>query len=146
MSSDATDLNRRRTAAWLELDESGMVQEDIGKLLGVSQATVSRAIGIANGRLDGPYTDDMNCTINKYIKKRDKQRAECERKQGEANDRADAEESPSVGQTSRERLWDWVDSQLSFAEQSKIVCAYLDDPQESLMSELSPVHAERQPA
>ena len=124
MSSDANELYRRRTAAWLELDESDMIQSRIGKLLGVSQATVSRAIGIANGRLAGPYTDDMNGAIDKYIRRRDEQRAKCERERQEVEDSADEDESVSEEESRRERLWDWVDGELSSGEQEAILRAY----------------------
>ena len=58
--ADAREVERRRTAAWLELKDSSMKQKEISTLVGVSQASVSRAIGISEGRRDGPYTDEMN--------------------------------------------------------------------------------------
>ena len=60
MSDPESELNRMRTAAWLELKDSPMKQKEISTLVGVSQSSVSRAIGISEGRRDGPYTDEMN--------------------------------------------------------------------------------------
>lgn len=150
--SDASDLNRRRTAAWLDLDESEMSQSQIGGLLGVSQPTVSRATLIAKGEIDGPHTDHMNHAIDRYIKIRDERRAECERKRQEAAERAAAERSLREEESRRYRLWDWVYGELSSKEEEQVLRAYRrhHDPREPLTEDeelaILARHLERRPA
>ena len=90
MSDPESELNRMRTAAWLELKDSPMKQKEISTLVGVSQSSVSRAIGISEGRRDGPYTDEMNEAVDRYIIVRDEQKAEIQRIQQAAAERAAA--------------------------------------------------------
>ena len=135
--SDARELERRRTEAWLELDESEMIQTEIGELLRVSQPTVNRAIKIAKGERDEPYTDYMNSAIDRYIVLRDERRAERERKQRDDARRAAAEEALREEEDRREQLWDWVDGEMLSEEQSQILRAYHQwhNPREPLTSD-----------
>ena len=120
--ADAREVERRRTAAWLELKYSGMSQDDVGKLLGgLSQSTVNRAIGIAEGQRDGPYTDYMNRTIDGYIIKRDERKSEIKRIQQKAAERADAEKARRKEMARRERLRAWMDDELDLDEQDSIL-------------------------
>ena len=125
MSETGNELNLRRTATWLELKDSGMSQDDVGKLLGgLSQSTVNRAIGIAEGQRDGPYTDYMNRAINGYIIVRDEQKAEIKRIQQAAAERAAAAMARREKKAARERLRAWVDDELDLDEQDSILRRY----------------------
>ena len=125
MSETGNELNLRRTATWLELKDSGMSQDDVGKLLGgLSQSTVNRAIGIAEGQRDGPYTDYMNRAINGYIIVRDEQKAEIKRIQQAAAERAAATTARREKKAARERLRAWVDDELDLDEQDSILRRY----------------------
>ena len=125
MSETGNELNLRRTATWLELKDSGMSQDDVGKLLGgLSQSTVNRAIGIAEGKRDGPYTDYMNRAINGYIIVRDEQKAEIKRIQQAAAERAAAAMARREKKAARERLRAWVDDELDLDEQDSILRRY----------------------
>ena len=101
-----------------------MNQKEIGALLGVSQSTVNRAIGIAEGRRDGPYTDDMNEAIDRYIIVRDEQKAEIKRIQQAAAERAAAAKARREKKAARERLRAWVDDELDLDEQDSILRRY----------------------
>ena len=125
MSETGNELNLRRTATWLELKDSGMSQDDVGKLLGgLSQSTVNRAIGIAVGQRDGPYTDYMNRAINGYIIVRDEQKAEIKRIQQAAAERAAAAKARREKKAAGERLRAWVDDELDLDEQDSILRRY----------------------
>ena len=121
MSDPESELNRRRTAAWLELKDSSMKQKEISTLVGVSQSSVSRAIGIAEGRRDGPYTDEMNEAVDRYIIVRDEQKAEIKRIQQKAAERAAAAKARRKEKARRERLRAWVDDELDLDEQDSIL-------------------------
>ena len=124
MSDPESELNRRRTAAWLELKDSSMKQKEISTLVGVSQSSVSRAIGISEGRRDGPYTDEMNEAIDRYIIVRDEQKAEIKRIQQAAAERAAAAKARREKKAERERLRAWVDDELDLDEQDSILRRY----------------------
>ena len=124
MAETGNKLNLRRTAAWLELSDSSLNQKEIGELLHVSQSTVNRAIQIADGRRDGPYTDDMNEAIDRYIIVRDEQKAELRRKQQAAAERAAAAKARREKKAERERLRAWVDDELDLDEQDSILRRY----------------------
>ena len=121
MSDPESELNRMRTAAWLELKDSPMKQKEISTLVGVSQSSVSRAIGIAEGRRDGPYTDEMNEAVDRYIIVRDEQKAEIKRIQQKAAERAAAAKARRKEKARRERLRAWVDDELDLDEQDSIL-------------------------
>ena len=121
MSDPESELNRRRTAAWLELKDSPMKQKEISTLVGVSQSSVSRAIGISEGRRDGPYTDEMNEAVDRYIIVRDEQNAELKRIQQAAAERAAAATARREKKAARERLRAWVDDELDLDEQDSIL-------------------------
>ena len=123
--SDADKLQRRRTATWLELSDSAMSQQEIGALLGLSQPTVSRAIGIAEGKIDGQYTDGMNGAIDDYIISRDLKQAKLARERREEAKRAAAERiRREEEEARREALWEWIDHYLSPPEQDDILHTY----------------------
>ena len=124
MAETGNELNLRRTAAWLELSDSSLNQKEIGELLHVSQSTVNRAIQIADGRRDGPYTDDMNEAIDRYSIVRDEQKAELRRKQQAAAERAAAAKARREKKAERERLRAWVDDELDLDEQDSILRRY----------------------
>ena len=125
MLRDAQELDERRTRAWLELEESSMSQVEIGRLLGgLSQSSVSRAVGIADGRRDGPYTDDMNSAIDGYIRQRDEMRAKLARERREAAKRAAAERIRREEEKRRELLWDWIEGELFAQERAIILSSY----------------------
>ena len=134
MAETGNELNLRRTAAWLELSDSSLNQKEIGELLHVSQSTVNRAIQIADGRRDGPYTDDMNEAIDRYIIVRDEQKAELKRIQQAAAERAAAAKARREKKAARERLRAWVDDELDLDEQDSILRRYRlnQKPQEPL--------------
>ena len=121
MSDPESELNRMRTAAWLELKDSPMKQKEISTLVGVSQSSVSRAIGISEGRRDGPYTDEMNEAVDRYIIVRDEQKAEIQRIQQAAAERAAAAKARRKEMARRERLRAWVDDELDLDEQDSIL-------------------------
>ena len=121
MSDPESELNRMRTAAWLELKDSPMKQKEISTLVGVSQSSVSRAIGISEGRRDGPYTDEMNEAVDRYIIVRDEQNAELKRIQQAAAERAAAATARREKKAARERLRAWVDDELDLDEQDSIL-------------------------
>ena len=124
MSETGNEVNPRRTAAWLELKDAGMSQKKIGMLLGLSQSTVNRALQIAEGLRDGPYTADMNQGIDGYIVRRDAERAELKRDQQKKAERAAAEEARREKAAARERLRAWVDDELTLSEQDSILGRY----------------------
>ena len=124
MSEPSAERDRMRTAAWLELNDSPMKQKEISTLVGVSQSSVSRAIGIAEGRRDGPYTDEMNEAVDRYIIVRDEQKAEIKRIQQKAAERAAAAKARRKEKARRERLRAWVDDELDLDEQDSILRRY----------------------
>ena len=124
MSEPSNKRDRMRTAVWLELSDSSMTQNEIRDLVGVSQPTVSRAISIADGREDGPFTDDMNEVIDRYIIVRDEQKAEIKRIQQAAAERAAAAKARREKKARRERLRAWVDDELDLDEQDSILRRY----------------------
>ena len=121
MSEPSAERDRMRTAAWLELSDSSMTQKEISTLVGVSQSSVSRAIGISEGRRDGPYTDEMNEAVDRYIIVRDEQKAEIKRIQQAAAERAAAAKARREKKAARERLRAWVDDELDLDEQDSIL-------------------------
>ena len=121
MSEPSAERDRMRTAAWLELSDSSMTQKEISTLVGVSQSSVSRAIGISEGRRDGPYTDEMNEAVDRYIIVRDEQKAEIQRIQQAAAERAAAAKARRKEMARRERLRAWVDDELDLDEQDSIL-------------------------
>ena len=121
MSIDDNELERRRSEAWLELRDSEPNQVKIGKLVGLSQPTVSRAIAIAEGRSDGPYTKDMNAGIDGYIRRRDEIKAELEREREEEEKRDEEERICREEEELWEKLWEWVDFDLSELDQENIL-------------------------
>ena len=124
MSIDDNELRRRRIEAWLELRDSEPNQVKIGKIVRLSQPTVSRAIAIAEGELPGPHTVNMNRAIDRYITSRDLERATRERERQEAEEGAAEEEALREEESRREKLWDWVDGELRSEEQEEILRAY----------------------
>ena len=124
MSEPSNKRDRMRTAVWLELSDSSMTQNEIRDLVGVSQPTVSRAISIADGREDGPFTDDMNEVIDRYIIVRDEQKAEIKRIQQAAAERAAAAKARREKKAAGERLRAWMDDELDLDEQDSILRRY----------------------
>ena len=124
MSEPSAERDRMRTAAWLELKDAGMSQKKIGMLLGISQSTVNRALQIAEGLRDGPYTANMNQGIDGYIVRRDEQKAALKRGQQEKAERDAAEKARREKAAARERLRAWVDDELTLSEQDSILGRY----------------------
>lgn len=136
MSIDDNELERRRTEAWLELRDSEMNQVEIGKIVCLSQPTVSRAIAIAESERDGPYTRDMNEAIDGYIERRDEIRAKMAREQQDAEKRADEERICREEEENWEKLWEWVEFDLPQMFQDSILRNYrLHNPGRTLTEE-----------